>query len=518
MTPTNKPSKAQLTKIAWRTGNLKYKLKPHQRPIYERIWETIQSTESNSYVINCARRFGKSFILLLVCIEFCIRFPNSQVRYAIPIATNYTDMLMPSINFIIEDAPKVPKVEDGQPVLDQEGHQIIEPFVVHFKSEKRLVFANGSMIKIAGTDNGNAENLRGNASHLNVLDEAGFMDDLDYVYKSILFPQTWTTGGKTLFSSTPPPNLDHYYVQLYNEHLEKGLVSQYTIYDNTSLKPHTIDSIIREYNGEQSTEFQREALCKFVGDEQLLITPEWNELQPDGAVDHPYIKEHPRHPQYFQFYHKYESLDSGVRDLTICLFGYYDYEEGKLVIENECHMNGPELTTEKFSELIKKTEAEIWEPQPKVHKRIADSNNLHLIQDLSRTYNLPFFGTSKEHLIGETPDSGMINKMRVFIGQGRLIVHPRCEQLTGCLKHGRWASKEKIGKLFGRSPTYGHYDATAALCYLIRNLDQNVNPIPPLFQKTALQHHITPGMVINGQNTHVNTQLGKLFPQLVRNK
>jgi hypothetical protein len=39
---------------------------------------------------------------------------------------------------------------------------------------------------------------------------------------------------------------------------------------------------------------------------------------------------------------------------------------------------------------------------------------------------------------------------------------------------------------------YGHYDHLAALVYLVRNLDQNTNPIPNNYGISARNHWINP--------------------------
>jgi hypothetical protein len=62
-----------------------------------------------------------------------------------------------------------------------------------------------------------------------------------------------------------------------------------------------------------------------------------------------------------------------------------------------------------------------------------------------------------------------------MVAEGRIIVHPRCKQLAGCLEFGVWDEKRRK---FERTETLGHFDALAALIYLVRNLDVHTNPIP----------------------------------------
>jgi hypothetical protein len=452
--------KDEIIKALWLKGDLGHKLKSHQVLVYNKLWQVINEElgEEHTYVINCARRFGKSFVLILVAIEFCIRNPGAQVRYALPVQVTYRDIVLPSLNLICLDAPKELNIE-------------------HFKSEKRIDFGNGSSIKWAGCDNGNAVQLRGSSSSLNLVDEAGFVDDLQDIYESILAPLTITTNGKTIFSSTPPSTLDHDYCRLYREHAERGMVSQFTIYDNISLTPKQLAKAIKESGGEDSTTFKREYLCQFIQDAEISIIPNWSEA---------YIKEWPRSPQYFGFYHKYVCMDLGVRDLTVALFGYYDFENAKLIIEDEVVMNGPNMTTQLLAAEIHAKMDLLGYKNPKLNRLIAD-NALQIIQDLSIIYKLPFAGTSKNDL------DAMINRVRIMVGDGKVIVNPKCKNLIGCMKFGVWQSRDHIGRMFGRSPTLGHYDAIAAITYLIFNLDTRSNPIPHLHGVDLSNSYVAPG-------------------------
>ena len=90
-------------------------------------------------------------------------------------------MIYPALKVIFHDAP---------PELNLD--------LLWNASEGELRFPNGSILTIAGTDGNNADNLRGAYAHLVIADEAGFMDDLDYVIKSVLLPQTDTLDKASL--------------------------------------------------------------------------------------------------------------------------------------------------------------------------------------------------------------------------------------------------------------------------------------------------------------------------------
>lgn len=462
-------------------GDLSFLLRKHQRPIYNQLWKILNNQiDSNSYLINCARQFGKSFTLILVAMEYCIKNPGMQVKFAIPVAENYKDMYGKSIGIIAEWLHSSIGFE-------------------HIVSEKRLIFKNGSMIKFAGTDAGNAIKLRGGASNLNIVDEAAFMRDLEDIIKDILLPMLHNTKGKTIYCSTPPKELDHYYVELYNQHLEEKLVTEFTILDK-NLTEEEIIAEAKPYGGINSIQFKREFLCQFLQESELTVLPEWKDE---------YVQDWPRDEQFFQYYNKIEALDSGVRDNTAVLFGYYDFQAAKLIIEDEVTMNGPQMTTLWLSNDIKDKEESLG--YNKVLLRIADNNNLHLIQDLSISYKLPFAPTSKTDL------DAMVNKLKIWVQQGKIIVHPRCTMLTGCLKFGRW-EKNKRGEMLARSKTYSHYDHLMAMVYLVRNVESIMgNPIPKTYGLHS-NSMITDRFKQNNNINRASTDARKLSEALSNNR
>ena len=62
----------------WREGRLEWKLLEYQEDMYEALWAFIEQDEELTYCVNCSRRFGKTSVLLIIAIEFAIRFPHSR--------------------------------------------------------------------------------------------------------------------------------------------------------------------------------------------------------------------------------------------------------------------------------------------------------------------------------------------------------------------------------------------------------------------------------------------------------
>lgn len=446
-----KLTRSQATKLAWERGLLSYKLYDYQYPLYYDLKAAIENPSCLKYVLNVSRRWGKSTILCLLAIEYALKNPNSQIRFAAPTAKALKKITNPIFKMLCEDAP-----------LNLKPRYRIQ--------DQMWVFANGSEIHMAGTDNQNYESLRGTTSNLNLIDEAGFASELDYVLRSVLLPQTLTTGGTTLIASTPPKSPAHDFYDIAMECQTEGYYKEYTIYDNTTLTPEIIELYAKESGGYDSTTWKREYLAQFVVDQDLQIVPEWDDM---------FIQE-PLNDTYTHLYHRYVAMDLGVKDFTAVLFGYYDFRNARLYVEDELTINGPSMTTEVLQQQIKEKEAATF-GNIKPYRRISDNNNLMLLQDLGSLHMLHFAPTNKEAL------EAMINDVRMLVGRGQLRVHPRCKMLIGCLKYGIWTEKRDK---FARSSVYKHFDHLAALVYMIRNLDKQSNPIPTTYGVDENTHYV----------------------------
>ena len=438
--------------LKWEKGALKFLLRQHQLPIYNAIWACINDKDPAhvSHVVNCARQFGKSFTEFVVSVEFCIRTPNSTVLFVAPLKSQANEIIYGgTYSKIFATCP-----EHCKPSLKGD----------------ELHFPNGSRIRMGGTDNRRYEDLRGGAAHLIILDEAGFMANLEDGVIPALQPMLDSTNGKTIYSSTPPAQLDHPYVEIYRHHRDIGHISTFTIFDNVSKTEEELLKIFATTGSTKdkySTRFKREYLVEFITEDSVVIARDFDEahiqeVEPD---------------EYMQYWHRYIALDPGVVDMTAVLFGYYNHHDAQLVVEDEFYINGPELNTELLSGLIKDKMNTLW-GDIKPYRMVADNNNLHLIQDLGKLYNLPFFGTTKTRL--ETKNNqaeGMVNKLNTWFRQGKIAIHPRCEMLIGSLKYGTWKTVNNT-RQFNSSKKYGHFDAIAALVYMVRNIDIHTNPVP----------------------------------------
>lgn len=342
----------------------------------------------------------------------------------------------------------------------------------------------GSRMYLRGVNEDRGESARGTKAHIIVLDELGSWREPHYIITEVLGPQLLTTGGKMIYTGTPPRNLTHLFYDMKETAKKEGRFLQRVIYDQEIASWEAVEDAIARAGGWNSPAVQREYLCKKVSDPNFSIVPEW---------DDKYIVDTPR-DEFFPFYLKYTSLDIGVRDLTVVLLAYYDFRRARLVILDEIVLNGPEMTTEKLAELQRAKEFEhfqvTWEPatleagrvrwkvKPPPHfrmRRISDIDLL-LIQDLSTLHGLYYEATDK----GELEE--MVNEVRIWVGSGRLEVSSRCSILIDTLRYALW---DEDRKKWERSERLGHFDALAALMYLVRNVDQRTNPIPVDYGKPS---------------------------------
>lgn len=380
--------------------------------------------------------------MVIESLELAFSKRKAKIKYGTAFHTDLIEFILPAFDAVMEDCPN-----DLRPRFKVQG--------------SKFVLYNGSEIKLVGLDR-TPNGLRGNVIDLIVLDEAGFISNLDYLYKSVIIPATTHRPGcRVVLISTPPSTPAHAFLDYVEKAEFEGGYIKLTIYDNPMVDAPTIARLMKESGGETSTTWRREYLCEHVTDQDLAVVPEWKD---------DYVLEVP-HDVYYPFYHKYDAMDLGVRDHTAVIFGYYEFPKARLVIEDEYIINGPELTTDILQRKIKEKEADLkWES---VYLRTSDNNNPLLLQDLSYLHRLHFSGTDKGSL------EEMVNTLRLMVSAGQIIVHPGCKQLIGCLKYGVW---EKRRDKFATSKVYGHFDALAALIYLVRNLNRSTNPIPPDFQ------------------------------------
>ena len=453
------PSREEAISILWHRGVLRWKLHGIQNQMYE----TITDNTKEIIVITSSRRIGKSFFLCLFASEKCLQNPGFIVKYVCPQQNMVKEIIEPIMNQIFLDCPL---------------H--LRPT---FKTNARkFLFPNGSQIQIAGTDKGSHESLRGGKSNLWIVDEAGFCNSLKYVVNSVLAPTADTTGGRGILASTPSPAPDHEFItEFVNPNELSGELIKYTIYDNPMMTPEKIKKIINRYPlKEEDPEFRREYLCEVIIDTERAVIPEFA----NEDIRKQCIKDWPKPA----FYDRYVGMDIGFRDLTVVLFGYYDFKNAKIVIDDEYYISGTKVRADVIAKAVKERERKLYTnpitgDYTEPYLRIADDNNLILLNELIYDHDLNFVPTRKDN------KEAAISNLRMKIFQNRLIINPKCRVLIHHLKSAIWDKNrtkyERVKAITLINPDgttthipKNHYDAVDALIYMVRNIQENKNPYP----------------------------------------
>lgn len=452
----------------WEVGQLRYKLQPKQREAYDAIKA---SSPEEVFFLLCHRGFGKTYLGSTIVNEVARRESEGSILIISSTLKKLRTIVKPTFKQILKDCP--PEYAPSYNAQDS-----------------FYEYPNGIRAHMLAAEHGHIEDARGIHKVIAVLiDEAAFFGDeedsypLDYVVESILIPMFIRTKStpRIIMMTTPPTIPGHPCKVFYENAKLAGCVGEFDI-NNSDIEPNKIEEIKRRMlkNPDGQLAWDNEMLLKWVIDKNRLIVPEW---------DKKYVQEVER-DAFFQYYHKYEFLDTGVRDFTINGLGYYNFKRACFVVEDEILLKGDRVRTDILADATKEKEKSLQ--YTKVYRRIGDNNNLIILNDLSGPkHNLPWMATTKGVLSSNTGDEdfGMVNELRLWVNSGRLLVRPRCKYLIGCLENGIW---DKNHKAFARSANYGHFDGLAALCYLVRHIDTQTNPIPPLLGISEQTHNIPP--------------------------
>ena len=431
-------SPQQAREILWRKGKITdFLLDSNQKVLRDQL----KSKKRKTHVALFSRQSGKSFGALGIASEELMSRKNITICYVAPRLKQGKKIVKSTFDEIFKSCPP-----DLKPKFDRDSSTYIFPST---KSKLELYGFNAEEI----------ESARGPKAHMIIVDECGFMNDLKYGLKSVLYPKLNSTKGPMLLISTLPRSQGHEFWGIVKEAEYKETLINRDIFQCPRYTKEDIDGFAEEVGGYDSVDFKREYRNIMITDEDHAVIPE--------ATDESLlkiVKEYKR-PPYFD---PYVSMDIGVKDLTGILYAYYDFLTGKIVIEDEATFKGKSFTTANLAASVKKTEEALWGlKRPFI--RVSDNNNLILLNDLSIDYGITFIPTAKDN------KHAWINQIRILIAEERLIINPKCKQLIFHLKNATW-NKNKTE--YERSPEGGHYDLIDALAYLVRNIAYARNPYP----------------------------------------
>lgn len=491
-----------------RAGNLRFKLHEHQKGIYDkyRAWEkTRQNDESDPvpgafprvFCIAKSGRYGGSTLSLLIKVEDCIRNPGQMHRISSAFQKNINEIVHDVSRYVFEGLP-----DDVKPVY--KGSQGPQGAAFYFPLQAG--WTRQSVIRLIGLDL-HPDGSRGTASDGDVITEAGFVKQLFYVVKNVIYRQYQGRPHASLILETSAPDmLDTDWESTFlPDAIARDAAAFATIDDNPLLTARERAAFIAAMGGRGNPDCEREYYNVIAVPPRSRIVPEFDEFK------HVQTWERPANA------HCYVSADPGQRDLFALLFAYWDFSRGALYIEDEWAADN--ALTEDVVTAIRAIEGRLWGtplpgaidrfaprqarragdgpdvevidrwlPQvgappgmltyydgkwlrPNPYIRVSDID-LRLCADLSRTHNLPFEPIRKDSA------EAMASAFRDAVSTGKVIVHPRCVRTRSTLLSARW-NKHRTD--WDRTKAHGHFDLLACAIYLWRLVDQyrHLNPNPP---------------------------------------
>lgn len=388
--------------------------------------------------VECTRRGGKTTTTLTYVLETLRKNSEWIWRWCEPWKYQAREIVMPEMDILQRTCPEKYKFKFYHTDSFYEG-------------------PNGSRLYLRGVNDDKGESARGAFAHGITADEYGSWKDPEYIVNEVLLPQTLSTNGQIIKTSTPPRDLDHKYYDERERACRENRFIQKTIWDFEGhlYSRQQILDICQAQGGEQSAAWKREFLCQPVADPESLVMPEFSD---ENIVEDDYPS-----PGFLDLY---VAGDSGADDNTAILFGWYDFTKNEIVIEHEYITRGN--TTANIIREAKAIEERIWDKR-KPHKRVYDADK-QLIYDIVGDHSYSIYPPRKEDRLAA------IHELRVEVQAKRFKIKKRCKNLIRQMQVGMWKDERHLD--FQRSEGLGHLDALAASIYFNRAVDRSRNPYP----------------------------------------
>jgi len=477
----------------WRKGCLKYMTRPHgQRWMYEQAHREMDRKKLGTQrkldplIWLCHRRLGKSFLLLLLCIERAISQPGAQIKYACATRSQVQEIIEPMLGLILSEMP---------------------PSVLHRKKDIRIYFRQPdwpqhmeSRITLVGLDYKNGDLLRGPACDFCALDEARDISVLEYCMQNVLAPQfVGREMPMVIMASTPPESMEHPFISKYYEEAKRRNTA---IRIPASKNPDWTDAdeelVAEEVGGPGSLSYDREIECVLKGDPTRMVIPEIHDCK-----EYVFSTDPIQRPDY---YVPYVGLDTGWKDHLGASFAYLDFESQKLCFVGEIFkrylttVQASDLILEKFDDVFGRGRSEdrgVWR---------ADAP-LQMVETLRREYDCPFMPADK------SKRDASLAAYRGDLMRGRVQIETHsCPEMAKQHLYGVFNRKRTD---FERTDEMGHLDMIKANVYLHKGVKWRDNPIPrSAHLRTDKSYgHYEPPRKIGGRTSGT---LNKLFGRYKR--
>ncbi len=429
--------RAKKVREAWLLGRLKWKLKPEQRELYEGIVRP----EIHLVYGDWTRRGGKSYSAVVYCIEQAIRFKQT-IKFGTAFKTDLERFIIPTFNKIIEDCP-----EDLRPKWSP--------------SKKIFTFKRGSIIELVGLDK-NPDGLRGNDVSIIVIDEAGFVAKLEYIYRSVIIPATARQKKiKIIIISTPSRDgkLHFCYQLLQKAKIQNnGFYHKKTIDELSDIDEEEKERLFFEVGGRESENVKREFYCEWIVPPGLAICPTFD------AERH--VQAFAKLPEFANWI--FSGDLGGVKDHYAGYSMAFDHDTGLIHVWNEVFLPP-------------------WTPSSVIVKRFKEieEENVNRFIDTAGQTKVDFVAEHEYPITTPTKTEfhSTLTFLRNQIFQNRVLIHPQCKMLIQTLEGGLLTESRSD---FQRSEVLGHCDAAMALVYGLRHIDTSTDNRPQLSKTNAI--------------------------------
>lgn len=435
---------ARYKAIAWEEGKLRWKCRPSQQKYYDLLWGAMEAGMSLSWMFSLCRRFGKTSLLMIVYMEYCIRNPRAICRAFSSNKDFIKEIVDDVVAPLLADCP--PNVK---PAWDA--------------TECTFTFRNRSQVRLAGIDYNQGSKSRGKRSDLVWVDEAGIVKDLEKFDKAIIRPYALDSPHcRFIYTLTPPDTADHYVYKIRKKCMDQGTYFAATI-EETDYPESAIRALLEEYakdtttgNPLDSNACLRECFSKWIPDTHKLVLPEWA-VREDAVVRDSPRQTTPADPAL-------NCWDFGGggdgQDKTGVVLGRWLTGNNVLYIEDEIlFSDGAAPSSTLVADARSKEEVLGWGLVPEELTFRWCDRNPQIVTDFGLDHDYQIVPVNKTSL------NQMVRSLRDAFLRGHVAIHPRCanlrEQLAACVWHNtrtRW--EKQTGE------TGGHFDLVAALMYL----------------------------------------------------
>lgn len=450
----------QCRAVCWEAGDLSYAL--HAVQLRGRaMMRDVRARKVRRGVWNWGRRLGKTYGAVALALEESLATPGARIPYAAPTEKMVKEFIHPIFSELAEHAPASlrPHLVDGE---------------WRMPGERRI-------IPVGCEDRKKADRLRGPKAHACIVDEGGYIPILDYVCTEVLWPQLLTTQGWMLVASTPPASPAHPFVGMIARAEEQGAYMHASVRESPLISPEEIEAYCNELGGPASSKWLREGEARIVVDETRAVLPEWQGLEASGVL----VQEVSR----AEHFDCYVAADLGYLDLTVVLFGWWDFRNARLVVEDELVLQ--RTTSARIQADAAEKEGALW-GEHRVFRRVADGSAITVADmraleakrgtDTDALWTLPM----------KDDKEAAINALRIGLTRGEVVVHPRCKVTIAHCRHAVW---NEARTSFERSGDEGHFDAVDALLYMHRSVVRSRNPYPPDWHGVdVMTHHVFGGI------------------------